>query len=40
MDEPEDVAQQPFVIRVLLELDQLDIEFRQIFGAFHKEFAQ
>jgi hypothetical protein len=40
MDEPKDVAQKTFVIRVLLKLDQLDIEFRQTFRALHKKFAQ
>jgi len=36
----EDVAQQSFVIGILLELDQFDIEFGEAFAAFRQKLAK
>src|SRR4029450_10370690 len=40
MDQTKDVTQQFHIIRVLLELDQLDIQNRKILESFSQEFAE
>jgi hypothetical protein len=40
MDKTEDVSEQLHVVRILLELHQLDIQNRKILGGFRQELTQ
>ncbi len=40
VNDPENFAQKIRIVRALLELDQIDIEYSDVFCGFSEEFAQ